>query len=107
ARTVQATHMLALDFEHGGRRAGVGTGLLDGNAVSEACEHVAAMIEPMFSINSIVDEHGKVEKSFAGHWRTAHRRASEDYLFSHSRKISEKREIVIVSCGGAPYDINM
>ena len=28
ARTIEATHMLALDFETGGRRAGVGTGLL-------------------------------------------------------------------------------
>src|SRR5438105_3510 len=70
ARTIEATHMLALDFEHGGRREGVGAGLLDGNAVSKACEDVAAMIEPTFSINSIVDEHGKVEKIFAGHWRT-------------------------------------
>src|SRR5205085_7700667 len=100
ARTVEATHMLALDFEHGGRRAGVGAGLLDGNAVSDVCEQVAALIEPAFSINAIVDEHGKVEKIFAGHWRTSHRRAWDVYLGSHSQKISEKREIVIVSCGG-------
>src|ERR1041385_8273836 len=33
AKTIEATHMLALDFERGGRKAGVGTGLLDGNAV--------------------------------------------------------------------------
>src|SRR5436190_10757220 len=44
-RTIEATHMLALDFERGGRRAGVGTGLLDGNAVSEECERVAAIID--------------------------------------------------------------
>jgi len=35
ARTIQATHMLALDFERGGRKAGVAPGLLDGNAVHE------------------------------------------------------------------------
>src|SRR5437764_70595 len=44
ARTIEATHMLALDFERGGRRENVGTGLLDGNAVSEACDHVANLI---------------------------------------------------------------
>src|SRR6202008_3229693 len=33
AKTIEATHMLALDFETGGRRAGVQTGRLDGNAV--------------------------------------------------------------------------
>ena len=107
ARTIEATHMLALDFERGGRRPGVGTGLLDGNAVSEVCERVAGIIEPAFSINAIVNEHGRVEKIFAGHWRAAHRRACDDYLASHSLQIPEKRELVIVSCGGSPYDINL
>src|SRR5215813_1788059 len=105
--TIEATHMLALDFERGGRRQGVGTGLLDGNAVSEECERVAAMIDPAFSINAIVNEHGRVEKIFAGHWRGAHRRACENYLANHSVRIPEKRDVVIVSCGGSPYDLNM
>ncbi len=107
ARTIAATHMLALDFEHGGRRAGVGTALLDGNAVSEECERVAEIINPAFSINAIVNDQGRVEKIFAGHWRTAHRRACVDYAASYSAQIPEQREVVIVSCGGAPYDINM
>jgi nickel-dependent lactate racemase len=107
ARTIEATHMLALDFERGGRRVGVGTALLDGNAVSDECERVAETINPAFSINAIVDDHGRVEKIFAGHWRAAHREACSDYVGSHSSKISEKREVVIVSCGGAPYDINL
>lgn len=107
ARTIAATHMLALDFERGGRRQGVGTALLDGNAVSEECERVAEIMSPAFSINAIVDDHGRVEKIFAGHWRASHRRACADYLSSHSASIAEKRDVVIVSCGGAPYDINM
>src|SRR5438105_9815882 len=84
ARTIEATHMLALDFEQGGRRVGVGSGLLTNNAVSEECERVAAMINPAFSINAIVDDHGRPEKLFAGHWRAAHTRACEDYIASHS-----------------------
>lgn len=107
AQTIQATHMLALDFESGGRRAGVSAGLLRGNAVSEECERVAAMIDPSFTINVIVDERGRSEKIFAGHWRAAHARACEDYIAGHSRRIKEKREVVVVSCGGSPYDINM
>lgn len=105
--TIEATHMLALDFERGGRRAGVGAGLLKGNAVSDECERVAAMIDPAFSINAIVDERGRSEKIFAGHWRTAHARACEYYVAGHSLGIQEKREVVVVSCGGSPYDINM
>ncbi len=107
ARTIEATHMLALDFETGGRRAGVGTALLDGNAVHEECERVASFIEPRFSINSVVDERGRAVRIYAGHWRAAHRTGCAEYLGSHSVKFDGKREIVIVSCGGSPYDINL
>jgi nickel-dependent lactate racemase len=37
----------------------------------------------------------------------AHEKACESFAAAHSRRISEKRELVIVSCGGSPYDINM
>jgi len=107
AETIKATHMLALDFERGGRRAGVGAGSLSGNAVNEACEHVATMIDPAFMVNAIVDDRGRVEQVFAGSWRAAHARACEVYASSHTQLIPEKRELVIVSCGGSPYDINM
>ena len=107
SRTIKATHMLALDFEHGGRRSGVGAGSLESNAVSETCERVAAMVDPAFLLNAIVDEHGRIEQLFAGHWRSAHRRACEAYASSHALRIEEKRELVIVSCGGSPYDINL
>lgn len=107
AQTIEATHMLALDFEGGGRRAGVGSGLLKGNAVSEECERIAALIDPAFLVNAIVDERGRTEQVFAGHWRTAHARACESYAAAHSRRIDEKREVVIASCGGLPHDINM
>ena len=107
AHTIEATHMLALDFEQGGRRAGVGAGLLKGNAVSEECERIAALIDPAFSINAIVDDHGRPEKLFAGHWRAAHARACEDYIAGHSLRFEKKREVVIVSSGGSPYDINL
>ena len=99
--------MLALDFERGGRRAGVGAGLLQGNAVNEACERIAAMVDPAFLVNAIVDERGRVEQVFAGHWRATHRRACDVYSSSHTEQIRSKREVVIVSCGGSPYDINM
>src|SRR3989440_2713578 len=107
ARTIEATHMLAMDFELGGRRAGVGAGLLKGSAVNEACESVATIIDPAFLVNAIVDERGRVEQVFGGHWRAAHARACNVYSSAHARRIESKRELVIVSCGGSPYDINM
>ncbi|HUS10724.1 MAG TPA: nickel-dependent lactate racemase [Pyrinomonadaceae bacterium] len=107
ASTIAATHILALDFEHGGRRSGVGTALLDGNAVHEECERVAALIQPRLGINTAVDERGRAIRIYAGDWRAAHREGCRDYLADHSVQIEEKRELVIVSCGGSPYDINL
>lgn len=107
ARTVEATHMLALDFERGGRRAGVGTGLLSGNAVHEECERIAEIVRPAFLINTIVDQEGRARRVYAGEWREAHARACADYLEGHSLNIDSKRDLIIVSCGGSPWDINL
>jgi nickel-dependent lactate racemase len=106
-RTIEATHMLALDFENGGRRAGVGTGLLDRNAVNEECERICESINPAFSINTVVDERGRAVRVYAGHWRAAHRRGCAEYLSNHSLEIQAKRDVVIASCGGFPWDINL
>lgn len=107
ARTIEATHMLALDYAAGGRREGVGTGLLDGNAVHLECERVAALIEPRFSISSVVDDRGRAVRIYAGDWRAAHRQGCTEYLENHSAMIAAPRDLVIASCGGSPYDINL
>lgn len=107
AETIEATHLLALDFETGGRKAGVGTGLLDGNAVHEECERVAQLVEPAFGINTIVDEQKRAVRLFCGDWSLAHRAACEHYLERRSVSLPAKRAVVIASCGGSPYDINL
>jgi nickel-dependent lactate racemase len=107
AKTIEATHMLALDFDNGGRRAGVQTGRLDGNAVHEECERVASLVPPAFSVNTIVDETKRALKVFSGDWRLAHRAACDYYLEQYSVAVPDKRDIVIVSCGGFPHDINL
>lgn len=106
-RTIEATHLHALDFEKGGRRAGVGTGRLDGNAVHEECERVAAEVAPSFLINTVVDDKGRVVRLYAGDWRTAHRFACAEYTDSHTVKIEAKRRVVVVSSGAAPHDLNL
>lgn len=106
-RTASETHKLSFDFEKGARREGVQTGRLAGNPVHEEFIEIVEKIAPAFAVNTIVDEAGNAVKVFAGHWRTAHERAAEYYLQTHSVKIEEKREIVVVSCGGAPLDLNL
>jgi len=107
AKTIEATHMLALDFETGARKTGVGTALLDGNAVHEECDRVAELVNPAFSVNTVVGPHKRIVNLFCGDWRVAHRAACEHYLEQHSINLPAKRDVVIASCGGSPYDINL
>lgn len=107
ATTIEATHMLALDFETGGRKAGVRAGALSGNAVHEECERVASIVAPAFSINAIVNEQKQATKLYCGDWQVAHRAACDYYLDRYSVPVPSKRDVVIVSSGGFPHDINM
>ncbi|MEA3012993.1 MAG: lactate racemase [Sphingomonadales bacterium] len=106
-RTIEATHLQALDFESGGRRAGVGAGRLDGNAVHEECERIAAEAAPSFLVNTVTDARGRVVRLYAGDWRAAHRMACAGYADSHTVLIKERREVVVASAGGAPADLNL
>jgi lactate racemase len=106
-RTVNETHKLAFDFERKTRREGVGLARLSDNAVHEEFVEIAEKINPSFSINSIVNDKGEATEIFAGHWKTAHETACRAYLEKYTISIKEKRETVIVSCGGAPFDLNM
>jgi nickel-dependent lactate racemase len=106
-RTIEATHLQALDFERGGRRAGVGTGRLDGNAVHEECERIAAEAAPSFLINTVTDARGRIVRLYAGDWRAAHRLACAEYADSHTIKLEERRAVVVASAGGAPFDLNL
>jgi len=107
AETIEATHLLALDFAKGGRRSGVGPGLLDGNAVNEECEEIAARVAPAFTINTIVGSDKRAIAVYCGDWRQAHRAACGRYLQLRSKQLTDKRDLVIVSCGGYPHDLNL
>lgn len=107
SRTVSETHKLAFDCENKTRRAGVGTGILDGNAVHEVFTEICEKINPAFSVNTIVNSNGAARRVFAGNWKTAHRAACDFYEGENTVQIKEKRDLVIVSAGGAPFDVNM
>jgi lactate racemase len=107
AATIAATHALAFDFEHRTRRAGVGPGLLAGNVVHEAFVEAAAPVKPTFAVNAVVNDRGAATEIFSGDWIASHRAACDFYAARHTVEIAEKRELVIVSAGGAPFDLNM
>ena len=107
SRTIAETHKLAFDCQTKSRRSGVDTGLLDGNAVHEAFTEVVAKLPPSFAVNTFVNENGEASDLFCGNWIESHRTACEIYSANHNVEITEKRDVVIVSCGGFPHDLNM
>ena len=106
-RTVSATHKLAFDCDRRTRREGVGTGRLDGNPVHQAFVAAASKITPSFCVTTIVNDAGEAIDLFCGDWITSHRAACDDYAGQNTIVVPEKRDLVIVSCGGSPHDINM
>ncbi len=107
SRTISATHKLAFDCENKLRREGVGAGVLDGNAIHEAFTEVARKFPPAFSVNTIVNDRGEAIDLTCGDWISAHRKACEFYASNHTIEIREKRDLIIVSCGGSPFDVNL
>jgi nickel-dependent lactate racemase len=107
SKTISATHKLAFDCERSDRREGVGTAMLEGNAVHEAFMEAASKVKIDFSVNSIVNDAGDVTDVICGDWIESHRIACDSFANSHTVSITEKRDLVIASCGGYPMDINM
>lgn len=107
AETVAETHRLAFDCKSKARRTGVEAGALDGNPVHEAFMEAVSKLPPAFSVNTITNDRGEAVEVFCGDWIAAHRAACDFYAARHTIEIAEKRDLIIVSCGGFPRDINM
>lgn len=106
-RTIIGTHGFAFERKSGRRAEGVGSGLLDGNPVHEAFLEVVGKIPPTFAFNSETDDSGRITRLVCGDWQSSHRRACDEYASDNVALLKEKRELVIVSCGGFPHDINL
>ena len=107
AKTISATHKLAFDCETHDRADGVGTGMLDGNPVHEAFVEASTFAKPSFAVTTIVNDEGDAIDLYCGDWISSHRAACDAFAQRNTVQISEKRDVVIASCGGSPYDINM
>jgi nickel-dependent lactate racemase len=106
-RTVSGTHRLAFDSEQLARTEGVGLGILSGNPVHEAFVEAASAISVTFCVNTIVNESGQVTDVVCGDLFDSHYEACRRYAERNLISVKEKRPVVIASCGGYPYDINM
>ena len=82
-------------------------GRMDGNPVREDIEEAAAMLGVDFIVNVVLDEHKEIIRAFSGDVTRAHRAGCAYLDKLYSKYIKKQADIVIVSQGGAPKDLNL
>ena len=82
-------------------------GRIEGNPVREDIEEAGAVLGIDFIVNVVLDEHKEIIKAFAGDVTEAHRAGCAFLDTLYSKPIAKRADIVIVSQGGAPKDLNL
>jgi nickel-dependent lactate racemase len=82
-------------------------GTLNDNPVRRDIEAVAYYVPIDFILNVVLNEHKEVIKAVAGHYREAHRAGCRFLDRLYKVKIKQLADIVIVSAGGYPKDLNL
>ena len=81
-------------------------GSIIGNRVNADMEEAAAMVDPDFMLNVLINEEGRIGYAVAGHYQQAHE-AGKLYLEKTARiTIDRKVPFVVMSAGGYPKDID-
>ncbi|WP_213951013.1 nickel-dependent lactate racemase [Tepidanaerobacter syntrophicus] len=82
-------------------------GVLEGNPVREDIEEAGNICKIDFILNVVLDEHKKIIRAVAGHPIKAHREGCAFLDKLYLKEIPKKADIILVSPGGAPKDLNL
>lgn len=82
-------------------------GRIDGNNVRADIEEAARFVKIDFIVNVVLDEKKQIIKAVAGDCTKAHREGCAFLDKLYKIKIEQKADIVLVSAGGYPKDINL
>lgn len=100
-----AAHLLVLRAE-GGRHTLARTGVLQGNPLHEDTMEAALLVPPKFLFNTILSPDYAILNLAVGHWEEAFYQGC-DFVDQHFKvNLAEPADLVVVSCGGYPKDIN-
>ena len=82
-------------------------GKLAGNPVREDLEEAATMVGVDFILNVVLDAHKEIIRAVAGDVTAAHRAGCAFLDTLYRKEIPARADIVLVSQGGAPKDLNL
>ena len=109
-KTALNNHKLAIDEKNLTRNPEAKTGNIKGNPVHDDIVEgvmIASNNKELFAINTIVNEKENIIDIEVGDLFLSHLRACSKYKEMTSMNVTKKYDILIVSCGGFPKDINM
>jgi nickel-dependent lactate racemase len=107
-KSCMASHFSVLNPGEGtGKNPCAATGVLEGNPVHEAMVEACAMLSPSFILNTVLAPDKRIIAAFAGDWREAHLEGCRFYAGHFTCPIERQADLVVVSCGGFPKDINL
>ncbi|MCJ7738326.1 MAG: nickel-dependent lactate racemase [Anaerolineae bacterium] len=98
--TIQANHAMMVN-------PAARTGNIEGNPVRRDIEEGSALVGIDFILNVVVDDHKHIVDAFAGDVTAAHRRGCRRVAQRGLVPIARQADIVLVSAGGHPKDINL
>jgi Uncharacterized conserved protein len=98
--SISANHKLQL-------KDGVKSGAIDGNPVREDIDEAGGMVGISFILNVVLNDEKKILKAFSGDYIKAHREGCRYLDTLYSCSIPDLADIVVVSAGGYPKDINL
>lgn len=82
-------------------------GKLEGNPLREDIEEAGAICGIDYIVNVVLDEHKNIIHAVAGDVTKAHRAGCRFLDRLYRKELQEKADIVLVSQGGAPKDLNL
>jgi nickel-dependent lactate racemase len=77
------------------------------NPVRQDIDEVLSIVPIDFILNVVLDEHKNIIKAVAGHPVKAHRAGCQFLDRFYKVRIKQRTEVVVVSAGGYPKDINL
>jgi nickel-dependent lactate racemase len=98
--TIKHNHAMLLD-------ANAKTGILDGNPVNEDMVEASRLGKVDFVVNVVTDSKGEVVKAFAGDVEQAFNEGVKLVDEMYRVQVDRKADVVIVSPGGHPADLNL
>jgi len=99
-KTIQHNHAMLL---HPKAR----TGILEGNPIHEDMMEAAELAKVDFILNVVLNSKGEIVKAFAGDWKEAFYEGVKLVDEMYKVPVERKADVVLVSCGGHPFDIDL